>query len=50
MGSLLTIKLKLTEGRIEGRDYDIEGIEELFVHLTSDAILELRGDGGILYD
>ena len=50
MGSLLTFKLKLTEGRIQDRDYSLEGIEELFVHLTSDAILELRSDGGILYD
>ena len=50
MGSLLTFKLKLTEGQTAGRDYNLEGIEELFVHLTSDAILELRSDGGILYD
>ena len=50
MGSLLTFKLKLTEGQTAGRDYNVEGIEELFVHLTSDAILELRSDGGILYD
>ena len=50
MGSLLTFKLKLTEGQTAGRDYNLEGIEELFVHLQSDAILELRSDGGILYD
>ena len=31
-------KLKLTEGQTAGRDYKLtEGIEELFVHLTSDA-------------
>ena len=50
MGSLMTFKLKLTEGQTTGRDYNLEGIEEMFVHLTSDAILELRSDGGILYD
>ena len=50
MGSLLTFKLKLTEGQTAGRDYNLEGIEELFVHLTSDAIVELRSDGAILYD
>ena len=50
MGSLMTFKLKLTEGKTQGRDYNLEGIEELFVHLVSDAILELRSDGGILYD
>ena len=50
MGSLMTFKLKLTEGKTQGRDYNIEGIEELFVHLTSDAIVELRSDGAILYD
>ena len=50
MGSLMTFKLKLTEGKTQGRDYNLEGIEELFVHLTSDAIVELRSDGAILYD
>ena len=50
MGSLMTFKLKLTEGKTQGRDYNIEGIEELFVHLVSDAIVELRSDGAILYD
>ena len=50
MGSLLTFKLKLTEGQTAGRDYNLEGIEELFVHLQSDSILELRSDGGVLYD
>ena len=50
MGSLLTFKLKLTEGQTAGRDYNIEGIEEVFVHLVSDAILELRSDGALLYD
>ena len=50
MGSLMTLKLKLTEGKTEGRDYSLEGIEELFVHVTSDAIVELRSDGAILYD
>ena len=50
MGSLLTFKLKLTEGQTAGRDYNLEGIQELFVHLTSDAIVELRSDGAILYD
>ena len=50
MGSLMTFKLKLTEGKTAGRDYNIEGIEEVFVHLVSDAIVELRSDGAILYD
>ena len=50
MGSLMTFKLKLTEGKTQGRDYNIEGIEEVFVHLVSDAIVELRSDGAILYD
>ncbi len=47
---LLALKLKLTEGQTAGRDYNLEGIEELCVHLQSDAILELRSDGGVLYD
>ena len=50
MGSLMTFKLELTEGKTAGRDYNIEGIEELFAHLVSDAIVELRSDGAILYD
>ena len=50
MGSLMTFKLKLTEGKTTGRDYSLEGIEEVFVHLVSDAIVELRSDGAILYD
>ena len=50
MGSLMTFKLKLTEGQKTGRDYNIEGIEEVFVHLVSDAIVELRSDGAVLYD
>ena len=58
MGSLLTFKLKYTEPQVadatdaeaKRRTPENEALEELFVHLTSDAIVELRSDGAILYD
>ena len=58
MGSLLTFKLKYTEPQVadagdaveKRRTPENEALEELFVHLTSDAIVELRSDGAVLYD
>ena len=58
MGSLMTFKLKYTEPQVadatdavaKRRTPENEALEELFVHLTSDAIVELRSDGAILYD
>ena len=45
MGSLITFKLKGTEGAL----LEIEQIQEIFVHLVSETILELRSDGAIVY-
>ena len=45
MGSLMTAKIKpyktLTENEL---------IQEIFVHLISENILEVRSDGSIVYD
>ena len=46
MGSLITFKLKGTEGAL----LETEQIQEIFVHLVSESILELRSDGAIVYD
>jgi hypothetical protein len=46
MGSLITFKLKGTEGKLE----ETEQVQEIFVHLVSESILELRSDGAIVYD
>ena len=46
MGSLITFKLKGTEGTIA----ETEQIQEVFCHLVSESILELRSDGALVYD
>ena len=46
LGSLITIKLKGTEGAIA----PAEQITEIFCHLVSESILEIRSDGSLVYD
>ena len=46
MGSLITFRLKGTEGAIA----EAEQISEIFVHLVSESILEIRSDGSLIYD
>eukprot|EP00438_Fugacium_kawagutii_P006517 Skav209110 [mRNA] locus=scaffold179:207051:209942:- [translate_table: standard] len=46
MGSLITFKLKGTEGALA----PAEEIQEIFVHLINESILELRSDGALVYD
>ena len=46
MGSLLTLKLKGANGTLAGG----EEIQEIFSHLISETVLELRESGSVLYD
>ena len=46
MGSLITFKIKGTEGALAAG----EQIQEIFVHMVSESILELRESGAIVYD
>ena len=46
MGSLLTFKIKGTQGQLAAN----EQIQEIFTHLTSESILELKESGAIVYD
>eukprot|EP00438_Fugacium_kawagutii_P018340 Skav229479 [mRNA] locus=scaffold3730:31145:34074:+ [translate_table: standard] len=46
MGSLITFKLKGTEGALD----PAEEVQEIFVHLVNESILELRSDGALVYD
>ena len=46
MGSLLTFKIKGTQGSLAAD----EQIQEIFTHLTSEAVLELTESGAIVYD
>ena len=46
LGSLITFKLKGTEGALA----NAEQIQEFFVHLVSESILEIRSDGSLVYD
>ena len=46
MGSLLTFKIKGTQGPLAAN----EQIQEIFTHLISESILELRESGAIVYD
>ena len=46
MGSLFTFKIKGKEGALA----PTEQINEIFVHLVSESILELRSDGALVYD
>ena len=46
LGSLITFKLKGTEGAIA----PTEQITEIFTHLVTESILEIRSDGSLVYD
>ena len=46
MGSLITFKVKATEGTLA----ETEQISEIFAHLVSEAVVELRSDGAVVYD
>ena len=46
MGSLITFKVKATEGTLA----ETEQIREIFAHLVSEAVVELRSDGAVVYD
>ena len=46
MGSLITFKLEGTEGALP----DGEQVEEIFTHLISESVLEIRESGSIVYD
>ena len=46
MGSLITFKIKGTEGPLIAA----EQIQEIFVHMVSESILELRESGSVVYD
>ena len=46
MGSLIVFKIKGTQGALA----PAEQIQELFVHMISESILELRESGSIVYD
>ena len=46
LGSLITFKLKGTEGAIA----PAEQITDIFCHLVSESILEIRSDGSLVYD
>ena len=46
MGSLITFKLKATEGVLD----PTEQVQEIFTHLISEAVLEIRESGCVLYD
>ena len=45
MGSLMTAKLKPYKTLTEN-----EMIQEIFVHLISEKIIEIRSDGAVVYD
>ena len=46
MGSLITFKIRGTEGKF----LEAEQIQEIFVHMVSESILELRESGSVVYD
>ena len=46
MGSLLTFKIKGTQGPL----LPAEQIQEIFTHLVSESVLELRESGSVVYD
>ena len=56
MGSLITMKIRPTEGTLNTTPGDgtnaiyAEDIQEGFTHLISEAVLEIRSDGSILFD
>ena len=46
MGSLITFKVKATDGTLS----ETEQIQDVFVNLVSESIVELRSDGAVVYD
>ena len=46
MGSLITFKIKATEGTLA----ETEQIQEIYTHLVSETVLELTESGTIVYD
>ena len=46
MGSLITFKIKGTQGVLAANDQ----IQEIFVHMISESVVELRESGAIVYD
>ena len=46
MGSLITFKIKGTEGVLQST----EQIQEIFIHMVSESVLELRESGSLVYD
>ena len=46
MGSLITFKIKATEGVLA----EAEQIQEVFIHMISESVLELTESGAIVYD
>jgi uncharacterized protein YjaZ len=46
MGSLITFKIKGTEGSLA----ETEQIQEVFVHLMSETVLEIMESGAVVYD
>ena len=46
MGSLITFKLKETEGNLA----DTEQVQEIFVNLVSKSVVELTKSGAIVFD
>ena len=46
MGSLITFKIKATEGTLA----ETEQIQEIFTHLVSESVVELTESGAIVYD
>ena len=46
MGSLITFKIKATEGVLA----EAEQIQEIFIHMISESVLELTESGAIVYD
>ena len=46
MGSLITFKIKASEGVLA----EAEQIQEIFIHMISESVLELTESGAIVYD
>ena len=46
MGSLIAFKIKGTEGVLQ----TTERIQEIFLHMVSESVLELRESGSLVYD
>ena len=46
MGSLIVFKIKATEGVLA----EAEQVQEIFIHMISERVLELTESGAIVYD